>query len=89
MADLASELHDGEYSEGVSLCTCRACVKVSLQLWAHSTAVLIRRISFLGSPSMLGHHQVCLTRLYYYENMCFKLCVFFLHLFPITGRLYF
>lgn len=77
-ADLASELHDGESSEGP--------VPASLQLWAHSTAALI---TWLGNPSMLGHHQVCPTRLDCDENLCFKLNAFLLYLFPVTVRLYF
>lgn len=45
----------------------RACASsVSLQLWAHSTAVLS---TWLSSPAMPGHHQVCPTRLGCYENL--------------------
>lgn len=73
-ADVASELQGGECSEAASLCTRRAWARASLQLRARSTAALS---PCLGSPSM----QVCPTRPYCCENLCFRLDTFLLYLF--------
>lgn len=66
--------HDGECSQGASLCTAGLCQGVSAAR-AHSTAVLT---PCLGSPSM----QVCPTRLY--ENLGFRLNTFLLFTFFLS-----